>query len=112
MIVTLGNRAVHHHRPIPECDSTVAVKELFHVCYWLASENLLFTGDCLVNTEGLSGSRPQYTYNAEQAIATVKKLAQPLVPLGFGRLGTAFGMFFQRVDRCEERVPPAVGRGL
>jgi glyoxylase-like metal-dependent hydrolase (beta-lactamase superfamily II) len=47
-----------------------------HVCYWLASENLLFTGDCLVNTEGLSSSRPQYTYNTEQAIATVKKLAQ------------------------------------
>jgi len=36
VIVTLGNRAVHHHRPIPQTDSTVAVKELFHVCYWLA----------------------------------------------------------------------------
>ena len=36
VIVTLGNRAVHHHRPIPESDSKVAVKELFHVCYWLA----------------------------------------------------------------------------
>ena len=36
VIVTLGNRAVHHHRPIPESDSTVAVKELLHVCYWLA----------------------------------------------------------------------------
>lgn len=36
VIVTLGNRAVHHHRPIPQSDSTVAVRELFHVCYWLA----------------------------------------------------------------------------
>lgn len=36
VIVTLGNRAVHHHRPIPESDSIVAVRELFHVCYWLA----------------------------------------------------------------------------
>ena len=36
VIVTLGNRAVHHHRPIPESDSKVAVKELFHVSYWLA----------------------------------------------------------------------------
>lgn len=35
VIVTLGNRAVHHHRPIPESDSVVAVRELFHVCYWL-----------------------------------------------------------------------------
>jgi glyoxylase-like metal-dependent hydrolase (beta-lactamase superfamily II) len=46
-----------------------------HVSYLLASDNLLFVGDCLVNSEGLSGSRPQYTYNAEQAQATVKKLA-------------------------------------
>ena len=36
VIVTLGNRAVHHHRQIPQTDSTVAVRELFHVCYWLA----------------------------------------------------------------------------
>jgi len=36
VIVTLGNRAVHHHRPIPQTDSTVAVRELLHVCYWLA----------------------------------------------------------------------------
>ena len=35
VIVTLGNRAVHHHRPIPDRDSVVAVRELFHVCYWL-----------------------------------------------------------------------------
>ena len=36
VIVTLGNRAVHNHRPIPESDSLVALRELFHVCYWLA----------------------------------------------------------------------------
>src|SRR6186713_1459314 len=36
MIVTLGNRAVHSHRPISTEDAEVAVKELFHVCYWLA----------------------------------------------------------------------------
>lgn len=36
VIVTLGNRAVHSHRPIPTEDAKVAVKELFHVCYWLA----------------------------------------------------------------------------
>jgi type I restriction enzyme, R subunit len=36
VIVTLGNRAVHSHRPIATDDAKVAVKELFHVCYWLA----------------------------------------------------------------------------
>jgi type I restriction enzyme R subunit len=36
VINTLGNRAVHGHRAIPGEDATMAVRELFHVCYWLA----------------------------------------------------------------------------
>lgn len=36
VIVTLGNRAVHSHRAIPVEDALVAVRELFHVAYWLA----------------------------------------------------------------------------
>lgn len=36
VIVTLGNRAVHSHRAIPVEDALVAVRELFHVSYWLA----------------------------------------------------------------------------
>jgi type I restriction enzyme R subunit len=36
VIVTLGNRAVHSHRAIPADDAVAAVKELFHVAYWLA----------------------------------------------------------------------------
>ncbi len=36
VISTLGNRAVHGHRAIPLDDAVVAVRELFHVCYWLA----------------------------------------------------------------------------
>ncbi len=36
VIVTLGNRAVHSHRAIPTDDALVAVRELFHVTYWLA----------------------------------------------------------------------------
>ena len=35
VIVTLGNRAVHGHRAIPAEDALVAVRELFHICYWL-----------------------------------------------------------------------------
>ena len=36
VINTLGNRAVHGHRAIPLDDAVVAVRELFHVTYWLA----------------------------------------------------------------------------
>ena len=36
VLVTLGNRAVHSHRDIPQTDSVQAVKELFHFCYWFA----------------------------------------------------------------------------
>jgi len=35
VIITLGNRAVHSHRAIPTEDALVAVRELFHVAYWL-----------------------------------------------------------------------------
>jgi type I restriction enzyme, R subunit len=36
VINTLGNRAVHSHRAIPVDDALAAVRELFHVTYWLA----------------------------------------------------------------------------
>jgi len=36
VIATLGNRAVHGARVVPSDDAVVAVRELFHVCYWLA----------------------------------------------------------------------------
>jgi len=36
VINTLGNRAVHGQRAIPTADALVAVRELFHVTYWLA----------------------------------------------------------------------------
>ena len=36
VINTLGNRAVHSHRPIPKDDALAALRELFHVAYWFA----------------------------------------------------------------------------
>ena len=36
VINTLGNQAVHSHRPIQQSDALSAVRELFHVGYWLA----------------------------------------------------------------------------
>lgn len=36
VINQLGNQAVHSHRPIKQFDALTAVRELFHVGYWLA----------------------------------------------------------------------------
>src|SRR5688572_20912935 len=36
IINTLGNRAVHGARAIPTDDALASIRELFHVCYWLA----------------------------------------------------------------------------
>jgi type I restriction enzyme R subunit len=36
VINTLGNQAVHSHRPIQQFDALTAVRELFHVTFWLA----------------------------------------------------------------------------
>ncbi|HEX2081394.1 MAG TPA: DEAD/DEAH box helicase family protein [Longimicrobium sp.] len=36
VIVKLGNEAVHSPRPVRQYDALSAVRELFHVCWWLA----------------------------------------------------------------------------
>jgi type I restriction enzyme, R subunit len=36
VINSLGNQAVHSHRPIQQFDALTAVRELFHVSFWLA----------------------------------------------------------------------------
>jgi type I restriction enzyme, R subunit len=36
VITKLGNQAVHSHRPIQQFDALTAVRELFHVGFWLA----------------------------------------------------------------------------
>src|SRR6202790_5007523 len=36
MVNQLGNQAVHSHRVIRQFDALTAVRELFHVSYWLA----------------------------------------------------------------------------
>lgn len=36
LIVKLGNHAVHSHRPVQQYDAVVAVREIFHIGYWLA----------------------------------------------------------------------------
>src|SRR5438105_12317079 len=69
VIVTLGNRAVHSHRAIPDNDALVAVRELFHFCYWLArnygrverpAPNLTF------DASALPRATPTHKQSAEQ----------------------------------------------
>ena len=36
LIKDLGNLAAHSHKPLQQLDSMAAVRELFHVCFWLA----------------------------------------------------------------------------
>src|SRR5438552_9576174 len=36
VITQLGNQAVHSHKPMTATDAIAAVRELFHVSYWLA----------------------------------------------------------------------------
>ena len=36
LIKDLGNLAAHSPKPLSEKDSMVAVRELFHICFWLA----------------------------------------------------------------------------
>ena len=36
LIIKIGNHAVHQNRAVPTNDAVVAVKELFHITYWLA----------------------------------------------------------------------------
>ena len=36
LIKSIGNRAVHESRPVPASASEMAIRELFHICYWLA----------------------------------------------------------------------------
>jgi type I restriction enzyme, R subunit len=36
LIKDLGNLAAHSHKPLAQTDSMVAVRELFHICFWLA----------------------------------------------------------------------------
>jgi len=59
LITRLGNQAVHSHRPVTPFDALTSVRELFHVCFWLArtygrgvkpADGLAFNPDSLTKT--------------------------------------------------------------
>jgi type I restriction enzyme R subunit len=59
LIKDLGNLAAHSHKPLQQLDSMAAVRELFHICFWLArtygkadkpADNLMFDALLLPKT--------------------------------------------------------------
>lgn len=75
VIKDLGNLAVHSHRKILESDALAAVRELFHVCYWLAhtyargakpAPGLRFDANALPKTTAL----PKHTMEQWQKLQT------------------------------------------
>ena len=75
VIIKLGNQAVHSARPIPINDAIHAVRELFHVTYWLArsyggsskpNPGLTFNPDALPKTAPL----PKQTIEQLQKLET------------------------------------------
>lgn len=45
VIRRLGNQAVHNARPVPQQDALAALRELFHVAFWLAQRYVRKLGD-------------------------------------------------------------------
>jgi type I restriction enzyme R subunit len=69
VVNTLGNRAVHGDRTVPLDDGIVAVRELFHVCYWLARTYARFerpAADLAFDPSKLPRPTPAKKQSAEQ----------------------------------------------
>lgn len=77
VISKLGNLAVHTNRAIPENDSTVAGKELFHFCYWFArlyGRRVRPANDLAFNESAL----PKTTPIPKQTLDQLKRLESQL----------------------------------
>jgi len=77
LIIKIGNQAVHQNRAVPTNDAVVAIKELFHITYWLAhtygrkakpAAGLTFNPDTI----------PQTTLVTKQTVEQLQKLTTTL----------------------------------
>jgi type I restriction enzyme R subunit len=77
VIVALGNRAVHGPRAMPSEDALVAVRELFHVAFWLArtygrvarlAPGLAFDAAALPNSSAMPAPAPAQSAAALQRL--------------------------------------------
>ena len=91
VIRRLGNQAVHHTRPVPPQDALNALRELFHVAFWLAQHyarrvgdrpaaGLQFRADLLPRPAAIDSAQEQAASRAAQAAAqeALTKQAQAL----------------------------------
>lgn len=79
VITRLGNQAVHSHKPVPSADAVVAVRELFHVAYWLVRTygRLTRLGPSLTfNADSLSRTAPLPKQTVEQLQALAERLRE------------------------------------
>ncbi len=77
LIIKIGNQAVHQNRAVPTNDAIVAVKELFHITYWLAHTY----GRKAKPESGLTfnpATIPQTTLVTKQTIEQLQKLTTTL----------------------------------
>ena len=77
VINTLGNRAVHSHRAVPEADAVAALRELFHVSYWFARTY----ARAVRPTPGLAfdpGALPWPAASAQQSAEQLRTLEEKL----------------------------------
>ncbi len=87
LITRLGNHAVHSHKPVSMTDSVTAVRELFHVAYWMVrtygrqtklGPSLTFNPDALPRTAPV----PKQTVEQLQALEQrLKEKDESLVAL-------------------------------
>ena len=91
VIRRLGNQAVHHARPVPPQDALAALRELFHVAFWLAQHYarrvsdrpaaaLQFRTDLLPRPAAIDAAHEQAASRMAQAAAqeALAKQAQAL----------------------------------
>ncbi|MBP7452547.1 MAG: DEAD/DEAH box helicase family protein [Ottowia sp.] len=91
VIRRLGNQAVHHARPVPPQDALAALRELFHVAFWLAQHyarrvsdrpaaGLQFRAELLPRPATIDAPQAQAANRAAQAAAqeALAKQAQAL----------------------------------
>ena len=79
VINTLGNQAVHSHRPIQQADALAAVRELFHVAYWLGhtyARGARPAPTLAFDVSGLHTGGPVSTHTAEQLQELEAKLRE------------------------------------
>lgn len=77
IIKELGNQAVHSGKPVRQYDALTAVRELFHVCFWLArtyARGQKPADDLSFNTQLL----PQTSPIPVQTLAQLQTLAQQI----------------------------------